>query len=164
MRGRVVWLCGPPATGKSYLGSQLSEGLSLPFLGIDRERARLTPPGRWWPVNDGLAWQRLGIAMAQAGDCIVETCGTSGKELRLFVGWRVFSLLCVADRATRLERLTKRVAEGYRLSRNNPTYVASVLRIPYPPGKPDALWNSGNGEPKGEDLEAILEKVRVFLR
>lgn len=155
----VVWIIGAPATGKSVLRSALARTLDLPAFGIDDERLDLMAPGEHWPAEDALAWHRLAAKVSAADQCILETSGLSGKERGLLAGREVLVLLCVADRAVRVERLLARRRSGYRFAANNRHYVRDTLRLPPASVRPYLIVDSTHGI----NLGPIVARVQAFL-
>lgn len=159
MSGRVVWVCGAPATGKTVLVRALAKALDLPAYGIDEERLAIMAPGEHWPANDALAWQRLASKVQQAECCLLETSGLAGKERAFLAGREVLVVLCVAHTATRSLRLLKRRQNGYRFAANNRHYVRDTLRLPAPPIRPNLVVDSTDGIAVGP----IVGRVRAFV-
>lgn len=143
----VIHVVGLPASGKSTLGWKLAQALGWSFVSIDDERIRLLRPGRYWPDDDNVAWQRF-YAKALSRDSIIESVAPVPIAVHR-------TILCLAPSDLRRRRLIHRQRTGYPLARHNRRYVERLMAIPAPVVVPDAEWDGSRPAPIGPLLIAL---------
>ena len=160
---RVVWICGQPASGKSWLAERLAASLAVPAYSIDGERCRLLRPGERWPSNDVLAWLSLKRAIDGQPRCIVETGGMSGREGTLFAGVSVFTIGCSVRRPVQVARLRERSRRGYWMARGERGYARRLAEIPAPTVPVAMIWDSSETPTSEAAFRAVANAARMFL-
>jgi 5-methylcytosine-specific restriction protein A len=163
-RGSTVCIriVGAPATGKTSLGSQLSQRLDLPFFSIDHERSEFMQNYEKWVTEeqDLVTWVRLEDKMNACPVSIVETSGNHANDKVLYNGRSCFVILCQASQLTRRKRLEAREQGQYQLTTGY-AYAHKLMRIPEPNIKPDFLYNSE--QPIAEQLPILINELEQFI-
>lgn len=152
----IIRIVGAPATGKSTLRGILSTALGLPSFGIDDIRVSMLRPGEHWPVGrDHVAWAKLNRAIDECEACIVETQGTSERDV---IASSTLTILCTATTEDRQARLEQRVAEGHPLARGRRAFVTDLL-MSAGPRFGDLTFDSSRPDP----VAPVLTACREFL-
>ena len=138
----AIRLVGPPGTGKTTLRTYLAERLAIPSFGIDEVDRN---------------WYRMKKWVEQVPVCIVEGSGITPAEQALFKLTPTFTILCLADRKIREQRLRQRPE-----AKQQPSYVRKLAGYGAPAVKPQAVLQA-NGPWRDEDLAELVARCRVFL-
>jgi hypothetical protein len=141
-QGWAIHLVGPPASGKSTLGTHLSHDLAIPYMGIEEERLRLLSPGEHWPSDDGAAWAALRRRLLEAGTAIVETSGMApARDETLLGGLEIRRVFVTASPSSRTARLQARVNAGDPFVNDPRAYMRRLMLAPCYPVPSDLRWS-----------------------
>ena len=140
-----VRVTGVPASGKSFLATQLARDLAITHLDIAKQPGHLKEPR--------MAWSFLRHEMQLAKSAVVETAGTSPYEGGFWSPAECVTVRCSVARDLQKNRLFRRPR-----SVSEPGYISKMLAIPNPPAG-DFEWDGATRIPS-DKYAALLADIK----